>query len=62
MVEIEWGKRQRQRTVPCLSNPKGKDSWHPDLDHPSGVKPHWDYNDGLGHKWRVFPDRIEFVP
>ena len=44
------------------ANPKGKDSWHPDLDHPSGVKPHWDYNDGLGHKWRVFPDRIEFVP
>ena len=43
------------------ANPNGKDSWHPDLDHPDGVDPHWDYNDGLGHKWRVFPDRIEFV-
>ena len=43
------------------ANPNGKDSWHPDLDHLDGVDPHWDYNDGLGHKWRVFPDRIEFV-
>ena len=43
------------------ANPKGKDSWHPDLDHPDGIGPHWDYNDGLGHKWRVFPDRIEYV-
>ena len=44
------------------ANPDGKDSWHPDLDHPDGVDPHWDYNDGFGHKWRVFPDHIEFVP
>ena len=44
------------------SNPNGKDSWHPDLDHPDGVDPHWDYNDGLGHKWRVYPKHIEFVP
>lgn len=43
------------------ANPNGKDSWHPDLDHPDGVDPHWDYNDGLGNKWRVFPERIEFV-
>ena len=38
-----------------------KDSWHPDLNHPGDIKPHWDYNDGFGHKWRVFPDGIEFV-
>ena len=44
------------------ANPNGKDSWHPDLNHPDGVDPHWDYNDGLGHKWRVFPERIEFAP
>ena len=43
------------------ANPNGKDSWHPDLNHPDGIDPHWDYNDGLGHKWRVFPDHIEFV-
>lgn len=42
-------------------NPNGKDSWHPDLDHPDGIPPHWDYNDGFGHKWRVFPDHIEIV-
>ena len=41
------------------ANTKGKDSWHPDLDHPDGIDPHWDYNDGLGNKWRVFPDHIE---
>ena len=40
----------------------GKDSWHPDLDHGGDIGPHWDYNDGHGHKWRVFPDnRIDFV-
>ena len=44
------------------ANPNGKDSWHPDLDHPDGVDPHWDYNDGYGHRWRVFPDRIELAP
>jgi len=42
-------------------NPNGKDSWHPDLDHPKGIAPHWDYNDAYGHKWRVFPNHIEFV-
>ena len=42
-------------------NPNGKDSWHPDLNHPDGIDPHWDYNDIYGHKWRVFPNRIEFV-
>ncbi len=36
-------------------NPTGKDSWHPDLNHPDKIGPHWDYNDGLGHKWRVYP-------
>ena len=43
------------------ANPNGKDSWHPDLNHPGDVKPHWDYNDSAGHKWRVFPDRIELA-
>ena len=43
------------------ANPNGKDSWHPDLNHPDGVDPHWDYNDGLGHKWRVFPEWIQLL-
>ena len=37
------------------ANPNGKDSWHPDLNHSGKIGPHWDYNDGYGHKWRVFP-------
>ncbi len=42
------------------ANKNGKDSWHPDLDHEGDVGPHWDYNDGNGNQWRVFPDgRIE---
>ena len=40
------------------ANPTGKDSWHPDLNHKPPVKPHWDYNDGFGNKWRVFPDGL----
>ncbi len=45
----------------AYANIDGSDSWHPDLDHPDGVAPHWDYNDPFGHKWRVYPDWIEFV-
>ena len=41
--------------------PGKRDSWHPDLDHPEGIDPHWDYTDVFKHKWRVFPDHIEFV-
>lgn len=43
------------------TDPGKRDSWHPDLDHPGDIDPHWDYNDMFGHKWRVFPDGIEFV-
>ena len=42
-------------------NPQKRDSWHPDLKHPDNIGPHWDYNDIFKHKWRVFPDHIEFV-
>ena len=43
------------------TDPGKRDSWHPDLNHPGDINPHWDYNDVFGHKWRVFPDGIEFV-
>ena len=43
------------------ANTKGKDSFHPDLNHPGDVDPHWDYNDGNGHKWRIFKGRVEQV-
>lgn len=42
-------------------DPNVRDSWHPDLDHPGDIEPHWDYNDIFKHKWRVFPNRIELV-
>lgn len=35
--------------------PHKKDSWHPDLNNDK-EGPHWDYNDGKEHKWRVYPD------
>ena len=41
--------------------PGKRDSWHPDLEHPGDVDPHWDYNDVYKHKWRVYKDgRIEY--
>ena len=36
-------------------DPNKKDSWHPDLNNDK-EGPHWDYNDGKGHKWRAYPD------
>lgn len=37
------------------SDPEKKDSWHPDLNNRK-EGPHWDYNDGNGNKWRVYPN------
>ena len=39
-------------------NPDGKQSLHPDLNHPDPIGRHWDYNyKGSGSKgWRIFPD------
>ena len=37
------------------NDPNKKDSWHPDLNNEK-EGPHWDYNDGNGHKWRIYPD------
>ena len=39
-------------------NPQSGESWHPDLDHPEPIGPHWDYNrrgEG-GSGWRLGPD------
>jgi len=55
------GKGEQGSKEGGYANPNGIDSWHPDLNHPDGIKPHWDYNDGMGRKWRVFPNWIEFV-
>ncbi len=37
-------------------NPQTGESWHPDLNHPDPIGPHWDYRDPLGIWWRVLPD------
>ena len=47
------------------SQPGGKDGSYydpgtgevlrPDLDHPEGIDPHWDYKDPSGNWWRWFP-------
>ncbi|MBF6354919.1 hypothetical protein IU449_10230 [Nocardia higoensis] len=45
-------------------NPGTDESWHPDLNHPPGVDPHWDYVDPRdGQHWRMFEDgRFEPKP
>ena len=36
-------------------NSETGESWHPDLDHPDPIGPHWDYRDPSGTWWRVGP-------
>lgn len=55
----EWkGKGEPGSKEGNYYNPETGESWHPDLDHPESIGPHWDYNyKGSGSKgWRVFPD------
>ena len=37
-------------------NPGTKESLHPDLDHPVGIDPHWDYTDPYKKQYRWFPN------
>lgn len=37
-------------------SPSGSQSLHPDLDHPPGKAPHWDYRDPLGTFWECYED------
>jgi RHS repeat-associated protein len=37
-------------------NPENGESLHPDLDHPEGVDPHWDYKSPDGNTYRYYPD------
>lgn len=39
-------------------NPWTKESLRPDLNHPDGVEPHWDYKDPFGNRWRWFLDGV----
>lgn len=59
----EWkGKGEQGSKDGSYYNKETGESLHPDLNHPEGKDPHWDYNyRGSGVKgWRVFRDnRIE---
>lgn len=35
-------------------NPKTGEILHPDLNHPIGIDPHWDFRDVLKKWWRIF--------
>ena len=37
------------------TNPDTGETLRPDLDHPDGINPHWDYEDSAGNWWRWFP-------
>ena len=37
-------------------SPSGSMSLHPDLNHPPGKPPHWDYRDPLGTFWECYED------
>ena len=34
-------------------DPEKDMSWHPDLDHPEPIGPHWDLKDSAGIWWRI---------
>ncbi|MBN2736069.1 MAG: hypothetical protein JXR70_03750 [Spirochaetales bacterium] len=57
-----WEWRGRPNSQPgdqfgSWHNPDTGESLHPDLDHPEGIKPHWDYTPGKGKpKVRIDPD------
>ena len=36
-------------------NPKTGEYLRPDLNHPKGINPHWDYGASDGSLWRWFP-------
>ena len=53
----EWkGKGNQGSKDGNYYNKETGESWHPDLNHPEGKDPHWDYNyRGSGSKgWRVY--------
>ena len=57
----EWrGKGEPGSKEGNYYNPQTGESWHPDLDHPEPIGPHWDYNSkgNTSKGWRVYPDKI----
>ena len=37
-------------------NPTTGEMFHPDLNHPAPIGPHWDYTDANGIEYRIMPD------
>lgn len=55
----EWkGKGEQGSNQGNYHNPETGESWHPDLDHPEPIGPHWDYRDPFGTWWRIGPGNI----
>lgn len=55
----EWkGKGEQGSNQGNYHNPETGESWHPDLDHPEPIGPHWDYRDPFGTWWRIGPGDI----
>jgi RHS repeat-associated protein len=57
----EWEWRGGPGSVPgddrgAWYNPGTGESLHPDMDHPEGVDPHWDYTPKYGPTYRWFPN------
>jgi hypothetical protein len=58
----KWEWRGKQGSQPgdkegSWHNPETGESLYPDLDHPDGIMPHWDYTPGKGKdKVRIDPD------
>jgi len=54
---FEWhGKQPPGNNKGAWYNPDKGVSWHPDLNHPDPIGPHWDYIDDKGDSWRVYED------
>jgi hypothetical protein len=51
-----WEYRGRPGKRGNWYNPRTKESLRPDLQHPPGIRPHWDYKAPSGRWYRWFPD------
>ena len=59
--DYEWkGQKPEGGSKGSWINKNTGEQFHPDLNHPKPVGPHWDYTDGKLPKrwWRVFPDGV----
>jgi hypothetical protein len=62
--QVGWrGKGDHASGKGSWVNPNTGEVYHPDLNHPLPIGPHWDYTDAKGKQWRLYPDgRVEPKP